>query len=56
MHTEFSLYFPISFFDPSSLAVPYAVALIGRQTVSSLRCYLLSVLPWMVWLVIATLI
>jgi len=56
MHTEFSVYFPASLFDPSSLADPSTVALIGRQTVASFRYYLLSVLPWMVWMVTATLI
>jgi hypothetical protein len=56
MHTEFSVYFPASLFDPLSLADSSAVARIGRQTVASLRCYLLSVLPWMVWMLTATLI
>jgi hypothetical protein len=56
MHAEFSVHFPASLLDPSSLADPSAVARIERQTVASLRYYLLSVLPWMVWMVTATLI
>jgi uncharacterized membrane protein YecN with MAPEG domain len=56
MHTGFSVYFLASLFDASSLADTSTVARIGRQTVASFGCYLLSVLRWMVWMFTATLI